>query len=173
MQPGFQSQSQHHISLLLVLSFAPRGFFQVLRSFPLLEKLFKFQFNLERTDTFTRGLFPFFFSFFFSLLCEPGNRENRNAFYPHPACQVDKGRLPRHFSFRPSVTGCLNVKESGCTLHKPLTINRIFGIGIACRVCETGKISDGITGIQKPYWGWVLHMKVALEQKSDSLRSRA
>ena len=129
--------------------------------------------SIWNAQTRLKEVFFLFFFFFFSLLCEPGNRENRNAFYPHPACQVDKGRLPRHFSFRPSVTGCLNVKESGCTLHKPLTINRIFGIGIACRDCETGKISDGITGIQKPYWGWGLHMKVALEQKSDSLRSRA
>ena len=90
--------------------------------------------------------FRFFFFFFFSLLCEPGNRENRNAFYPHPACQVDKGRLPRHFSFRPSVTGCQNVKESGCTLHKPLTINRIFGIGIA----RLGKFLMGLLGFRNP-----------------------
>lgn len=42
------------------------------------------------------------------------------------------------------------MKESGCTLHKPLTINRIYGIGIACRDCETGKISDGITRFRNP-----------------------
>lgn len=92
----------------------------------------------------------FLFFFFFLRLCEPGNRENRDAFYPHPVCQVDKGRLPRHFSFPPFVIGYLNMKESGCTLHKPLTLNRIYGIGIACRDCETGKISDGITGFRNP-----------------------
>lgn len=110
----------------------------------------------------------FTFFVFFSRLCEPGNRENRDAFYPHRACQVDKGRLPCHFSFRPSVIGSLNMKESGCTLHKPLTINRIYGIGITCRDCGTGKISDGITGIQKTYSGGGLLIKLALEQ--DKIR---
>lgn len=42
------------------------------------------------------------------------------------------------------------MKESGCALHKPLPINHIFGIGIACRDCGTGKISDGITGFRNP-----------------------
>ena len=63
---------------------------------------------------------------------------------------MDKGRLPGHVSFPPSVIGYLNMKESGCTLYKPLAINRILGIGIACRDCETGKISDGITGFRNP-----------------------
>ena len=43
------------LSLLLVLTFAPGGFSPVLRFSPSLEtNTFKFQFDLERTDTFQR-----------------------------------------------------------------------------------------------------------------------
>ena len=50
------------LSLLLVLSFAPRGFSPGLRWFsPLLKtNIFKFQFDLERTDTFKRVHMNFF-----------------------------------------------------------------------------------------------------------------
>ena len=46
------------LSLLLVLSHAPRGFFSGYSGFPLSLKTntFKFQFDLERTDTFQRVL---------------------------------------------------------------------------------------------------------------------
>lgn len=162
MWPGFQSQRQRHISLLLALSFASRGFFPGTPVFPSPQKTFFCSNSNSIWNTQTRFHEVFFCSFFFRACV---NRENRDAFYPHRACQVDKGWLPCHFSFRISVIGSLNMKESGCTLYKPLTINRILGIGKACRDCGTGKISDGITGFQKPYWGWGLHIKVALEQK--------